>query len=130
MPNKAATFCKCRRRLIFEIGKSMENHIKASRGYTKRKGERSQAQGLRIEVQAQSESSKDGAFAFKEKAPDFLVKPGFFAGVCVRISNEDSLSSLDALEEHSVTLTLTQTEALVAMLQQELDRVRKIAGKK
>jgi hypothetical protein len=108
----------------------MKMHIQSHHGYIKRKGERSVPKKLRIEIQDQTESSKDGAIAFKENAAKFLVRPSFYAGIIFRITNEEGRTSLSSLEEHSVKLTISQTESLITGLRKTLDELANRTNKK
>ncbi len=106
----------------------MNTCINAHIGYIKRGGTCDSKSQLRIEPQSRSESSKDGSFIFKEHAPAYLIKPGLYGGVIVRITRVEGRSSLETLDEHSVTLTIPQTEALISALNEELAKLRLIAG--
>ena len=106
----------------------MSTCINALLGYIKRGGTCDSNAQLRIEPQSHSEGSNDGSFIFKEHAPAYLIKPGLYGGVIVRITRVEGSSSLETLEEHSVTLTTSQTEALISSLNEELAKLRLIAG--
>lgn len=102
----------------------MRKEIQASCGYIKRTGNRSEPAKLKLEVQRQTHHGEDGTLSFKERAPDFLVEPEFYAGVAVRITKEEGASSLETLEEHSVTLTLSQVKTLIAYLHEEAEQIQ------
>ena len=101
----------------------MKMHIQPHRGNIKRKGEPSLQRRLRIEIQDQAEVGGNWTFVFKEKAAEFFVKPGFYAAVIVRITDEEGMTGLSSLEEHSVSLTMSQAESVMAGLQKALDEL-------
>jgi hypothetical protein len=101
--------------------------ISALRGYVKRPGQAPEPRELGIEVQWQAEHSQDGGFVFKERAPQFLVRPGQYAGIIVSIKPADGLTPPSPLEENSVTLTVAQAEQLAAHLTAEVATIKKLA---
>lgn len=104
----------------------MKHIIHPKLGYIKRAGENSNPRALRLEVQGLADSTSDGSFAFKEHAEHYRVSPRSFAGVILRISAEQERANLDQLEEHSVTLTLAEAEALIAHLETEVKFTRQL----
>jgi len=100
--------------------------LAALRGYVKRPGQAPESRELGIEVQWQAEHSQDGGFVFKEKAPQFLVRPGQYAGIIVSIKAPDGAATT-APEENSVTLTVAQAEELANFLAAEVATIKKLA---
>jgi hypothetical protein len=100
--------------------------LAALRGYVKRPGQAPESRELGIEVQWQAEHSQDGGFVFKEKAPQYLVRPGQYAGIIVSIKPADGTASTSP-EENSVTLTVAQAEELANFLAAEVATIKKLA---
>jgi len=101
--------------------------LAALRGYVKRPGRAPESRELGIEVQWQAEHSHDGGFVFKDKAPQYLVRPGQYAGIIVSIKSADGATATSPAGENSVTLTVAQAEELSTFLAAEVATIKKLA---
>jgi hypothetical protein len=101
--------------------------LAALRGYVKRPGQAPEARELGIEVQWQAEHSQDGGFVFKDKAPQYLVRPGQYAGIIVSIKPGEGTAPTSPTDENSVTLTVAQAEELANFLAAEVATIKKLA---
>ncbi len=106
----------------------MPKHVlSALRGFVKRPGRNAEPRELCIEVQWQAEHSEDGGFVFKERAAEFHLQGGQYAGIIVCIRNATGRAEAGPLEENSVTLTVAQAEQLAAHLIAEVATIKKLA---
>jgi hypothetical protein len=101
--------------------------ISTLRGHVRRPGRQAEARELCIEVQWQAEHSKDGGFVFKERAAEFHLQGGQYAGIIVCIKHSTGQAAPGPLEENSVTLTVAQAEQLAAHLTAEVATIKKLA---